>query len=100
MPTPTPSQPSFSPRRKWSIAFNVILATMAVLAILIGINYLSSKYPKRFYLSADTQVKLSPRTVSMLKSLTNQVDVTIFYDKEDSTYPDIVSLLREYQSDR
>ena len=35
-----PNSPSFSPRRKWSIAFNVTLSTIAVLLILIGVNYL------------------------------------------------------------
>jgi hypothetical protein len=96
--TPSP-QPSFSPRRKWSIAFSVTFATLAVFAILLGVNYLSSKYFfHRFYLSADTRVQLSPRTLSVLKSLTNKVDVTIYYDKDDPTYADIVSLLREYQA--
>ena len=99
MANTTSPQPSFSPRRKWSIAFSVTLATVSVLAVLIGINYLSSKYFfKRFYLSADTQVQLSPRTLSVLKGLTNQVTATIYYDKEDPLYGDIVSLLREYQS--
>jgi gliding motility-associatede transport system auxiliary component len=99
MATTTSPQPSFSPRRKWSIAFSVTAATIAVFAILIGVNYLSSRYFfHRFYLSADTRVKLSPRTLSVLKSLTNKVEVTVFYDKEDDVYPEIVSLLREYQS--
>jgi hypothetical protein len=99
MPNTTSPQPSFSPRRKWSIALSVTLATLAVLAILVVINYLSSKYFfHRFYLSADTKVKLSPRTLSVLKSLTNKVDVTIFYNKEDPVYPDIISLLKEYQA--
>jgi hypothetical protein len=96
--SPSP-QPSFSPRRKWSIALSVTAATVAVLVLLIGVNYLSSKYFfHRFYLSANTDIRLSSRTLSVLKALTNRVDVTIFYDKEDPLYPDIVSLLREYQA--
>jgi hypothetical protein len=98
MATSTSPQPSFSPRRKWSIALSVTAATVAVFALLIGVNYLSSKYFfHRFYLSANTDIRLSPRTLSVLKALTNQVDVTIFYDKDDPLYPDIVSLLREYK---
>jgi hypothetical protein len=70
-----------------------------VFLILIGINYLSSRYFfKRFYLSRDTRVQLSPRTINVLKSLTNHVDVTVYYDKDDPIYGDIVSLLNEYQS--
>lgn len=99
MATPDSSHSSFSPRRKWSIAFGVVLSTIAVFAILIGVNYLSSQYFfKRFYLSADTQVKLSPRTVNVLKALTNQVEVTVYYNKDEPIYGDIVSLLKEYES--
>src|ERR1044071_7796589 len=94
-----PKSPSFTPRRKWSIGFNVFLGTVAVFAILVAVNYLSSKYfPKRFYLSSQTRVELSPRTVGLLNSLTNQVQITIYYDKEEPLYGDIVGLLKEYQA--
>jgi hypothetical protein len=99
MATPTPLPPSFSPRRKWGIAFSVGFATAAVFLILLGINYLSSQYFfKRFYLSTDTRVQLSPRTINVLKMLTNRVEVTVYYDKDDPLYGDIVSLLNEYQA--
>jgi ABC-2 type transport system permease protein len=96
--TPSP-QPSFSPRRKWAIGFNVTLATIAVFAILVGVNFISSRYfPKRIYLSSDTRVQLSPRTLSVLKSLTNDVDITIYYNKEEPLYADIINVLHEYQA--
>ena len=98
--TPSP-QPSFSPRQKWTIALNVTLSTIAAFAILVGINYLSSRYEifhHRFYLSQDTRVQLSPKTLSVLKALTNDVDITVYYDKEEPLYADIMSLLQEYQA--
>lgn len=99
MAQPTSSPPSFSPRRKWSIAFNVTLATIAVFFTLAAINYLSSQwFFKRFYLSSGTAVKLSPRTIGLLDSLTNQVQAIIYYDKSDPLYSDIRELLREYQA--
>jgi ABC-2 type transport system permease protein len=99
MATSTSPQPSFSPRRKWTIAFNVTLITMAVFAILVGVNYLSSRYfHHRFYLSQDTSIKLSPRTLSVLKNLTNDVEVIVYYNKEEPVYADIINLLREYQA--
>lgn len=99
MANSTSPQPSFSPRRKWSIGFSVTVATLAVFLILAGVNYLSSQYFfKRFYLSRDTRVQLSPRTLGVLKSLTNQVDVTVYYDKNAPLYGEIVSLLNEYQA--
>jgi hypothetical protein len=99
MATPYSPPPTFSPRRKWGIGFSVVLATLAVFLILIGVNYLSSQYFfKRFYLSTDTRVQLSPRTINVLKALTNHVDVTIYYDKDEPIYGEIVSLLNEYQA--
>jgi len=99
MATTPSSQPSFSPRQKWSIALNVTLSTIAAFAILVGINYLSSRYfHHRFYLSQDTRVQLSPKTLSVLKGLTNNVDITVYYDKEEPLYDDIMLLLQEYQA--
>lgn len=101
MATPPTPQPSFSPRQKWTIALNVTLSTIAALAVLIGINYLSSHYETfhhRFYLSQDTRVQLSPKTISVLKALTNNVNVTVYYDKGEPLYADIMSLLQEYQA--
>lgn len=101
MATPPPPQPSFSPRQKWSIALNVTLSSIAAFAILVGINYLSSHYETfhhRFYLSRDTRVQLSPKTLSVLKALTNDVNITVYYDKEEPLYADIMSLLQEYQA--
>ena len=99
MATTPSSQPSFSPRQKWSIAVSVVLTTIAAFAILVGINYLSGRYFfKRIYLSQDTRVQLSPKTISVLKSLTNKVDITVYYDKEEPLYGDIMSLLQEYQA--
>jgi hypothetical protein len=97
--TPSP-QPSFSPRQKWSIAFSVGATTIAAFAILVGINYLAHQqfFRKRIYLSQDTRVQLSPKTISVLKSLTNKVDITVYYNKEEPLYGDIMSLLREYQA--
>ncbi len=98
MATETQPQPSFSPRRKWSIGLDVLLRTVAVLAVVIMVNYLGGQYFKRFFLSSQTEIALSSRTVSVLKSLTNQVKVTLYYDKEDPLYPTLVALLKEYRN--
>lgn len=78
---------------------NVVLATAAVFLILIGVNYLSNKYFfHRFYLSTDSHIQLSPRTTSLLRSLTNSVQAIIYYDKNEPLYGDIVALLKEYEA--
>jgi ABC-type uncharacterized transport system involved in gliding motility auxiliary subunit len=64
------------------------------------VNYLGGLFPRRFYLSSQTRVELSPRTVSVLHSLTNHITVTLYYDTRDENnfYPTIVALLNEYRS--
>ena len=91
-------QPSFSPGRRWKIGFNVVVRTVLVLAVVVMVNYLGGLFTKRFYLSSQTRVKLSPRTVSILHSLTNHITVTLYYDSQDDFYPTIVALLNEYRS--
>jgi hypothetical protein len=43
-------------------------------------------------------VKLSPRTLSVVHSITNHIAVTVYYDKTDDWYPTIIALLNEYRS--
>jgi hypothetical protein len=98
MPTDSQSQPSFSPGRRWKIGFDVVVRTALVLAVVVMVNYLGARFFGRFYLSSQTRIQLSPQTLSLLKSLTNHIDVTLYYDKQDDFYPTIVALLNEYRS--
>ena len=96
--TATPKlPPSFSPGRRWKIGFDVVVRTALVLAVVVMVNYLSNAFNKRFYLSSQTRIEISPRTVDVLHSLTNQVTVTLYYDTQDDLYPTILSLLNAYQ---
>lgn len=94
---PKSSPPSFSVARRWKIGFDVVARTVLVVAVVIMANYAGSMFSHQFFLSAQTRVHLSPRTVSVLQSLTNRVDVTVYYDKNDSLYPMVMALLNEYQ---
>ncbi len=98
MPHPPTSQPSFSPRHRWKIGFDAVVRTALVLAVVVMVNYLGAQFFHRFYLSSQTRVELSSRTVSVLHSLTNRITVTLYYDRQDDFYPDIVALLNEYRS--
>jgi len=65
----------------------------------VMVNYLGSRFYHRFFLSAQTSVKLSSRTVTALHSVTNAVKVTLFFDTaNEEFYPDIVALLNEYRA--
>jgi len=91
-------QPSFSPGRRWKIGFNVVVRTVLVLAVVVMVNYLGGLFTKRFYLSSQTRVELSSRTLNVLHSLTNHVAVTLYYDTQDDFYPTIMALLDEYRA--
>ena len=94
----TEPKPSFSRHRKWRIGFDVAVRTTVVFAVVVMANYLSNRFYHRQFLSPQTQIHLSPRTVSVLNAITNQVKVTLYYDKEDRLYPDVLALLSEYRN--
>lgn len=95
-PQSSPPIQSFSPARRWKIGFDVFLRTLVVLAVIVMLNYIGGLFSKQFFLSSQTRVKLSPHTVSILQSLTNHVDVTVYYDKDDRMYSTVMALLDEY----
>ncbi|HWX22781.1 MAG TPA: GldG family protein [Candidatus Binatia bacterium] len=91
------TKPSFSPYRKWGVGLQVFVFILIVLSVVLMVNYLSQAYFVRFHLSASTRNPLSPRTLKVLESLTNQVKVIIYYDKEDSLYNEVSELVNEYK---
>ncbi|HLH53457.1 MAG TPA: GldG family protein [Verrucomicrobiae bacterium] len=90
--------PSFSPTRKWVIALNVAFIITVVFGIVLMVNYLSRRHFVRLHVSTQSKVKLFPRTRNLLRSLTNSVQVTLYYDREDPFYATIAELLGEYQN--
>jgi len=91
-------KPSFSPYRKWGISLHVCFLVVVVVSVVAMVNYLAQEYFLRFHISTRTEIELSPRTAGLLRSLTNQVKVTLYYDTEDDTslYSTVAALLREY----
>lgn len=92
--------PSFTPGRRWKIGFDVVVRTALVLAVVVMVNYLGSLFTKRIYLSSQTRINISARTVDVLRSLTNQITVTLYYDTQEDLYPTILSLLNAYRATR
>jgi hypothetical protein len=92
------SKPSFTTRRKWGVGFDVVVRTLVVVAVLVMLNHLAAVFFHRQYLSAATQTDLSPRTRNLLQSLTNEVKVTIYYNRKNDFYPFVARMLRDYQA--
>ena len=62
------------------------------------VNYLSRDYFLRFHVSPHSKIDLFPRTVGLLRSLTNQVKVTLYYDTdEEGALQHCADLLSEYR---
>ncbi len=94
----TEPKPSFSRHRQWRFGLDAVIRTAVVFAVVVMVNYLASRYYHRQFLSEQTRIHLSPRTISVVNALTNQVKVTIYYDKENRLYPDVLALLNEYRN--
>jgi ABC-2 type transport system permease protein len=98
MATAPKSKPSFTSHRKWGVGFDVVVRTLVVVAVLVMLNHLASVFFHRQYLSEATKAELSPRTRNFLQALTNEVKVTIYYNRDDDFYPPIAAMLRDYQA--
>lgn len=96
MDNPTPKT-SFSAGRRWGIFFSVIISIVAVIALVIMVNYLGSRYYARLTLSTQTRQQLSPQSISLVNSITNEVKVVVYYDNKEDLYGSIISLLDEYR---
>ncbi len=97
MPVATQPPPSFSPVRKWGIGFSVILTILLVTAVVAMLNYLGQLYFLRFHWSGLGKTALSPQTRTLLHSLTNQVKIIVYYDKDDPLYPMVVDMANEFK---
>src|SRR5437764_15411091 len=96
MTSDSESRTSFSPWRRWSIGLNVLVGILAVLAVVVMVNYLSRDYFLRLQCSARTKIELAPRTLSLLRSITNRVRVILYYDKKEQLYTTVMDLLYQY----
>src|SRR5687767_3516279 len=88
---------SFSAARRWTVRLNVILAVVSAVALALMANYLAARYFYRVPLARAAEAGLSPMTKKVLGMVTNQVKVTVFFDKDDALYEPVMSLLREYK---
>ena len=96
MSDPLPPPPSFSPARRWAIAFNVALSIVALAAVVLMVNYLAGRHFKRFLWTSDARYQLSEQTRRVLASVTNDLRVTILFDRKQPIFDAVAGLLKEY----
>ncbi|MBD2181801.1 Gldg family protein [Planktothrix sp. FACHB-1355] len=89
----SPTQ-SFWGQRSTQAGTNAFVATAAVVAILVVINFLGVRYSGRMDLSENQQFTLSPQSQQLVRDLTQPVKVWIFDRNPD---PKDKQLLENYQ---
>ncbi len=100
MPDEPKSRTSYSPGSRWSIAFDQVLRSLLALAVVVMANYIGLKYYHRFYLSSQTDTGLSPHSLAVVGTITNEMTVTLYYDTQDPNnfYPTLKALANEYNA--
>jgi hypothetical protein len=61
------------------------------------VNYLASRHFVRFQWMADERYRLSPMTLKLLQTRTNQVKVIVFFDPDEPLHASVKGLINEYQ---
>lgn len=90
------SPPSFSAARRFGTGFGVFVGVAAFLAIVVMINFIAARHFRRLPLSEDRVPPLAPVTQQVLGALTNDLQVTLFYDPDETLYTPILQTLRQY----
>ncbi|MGH7738820.1 MAG: DUF7088 domain-containing protein, partial [bacterium] len=85
-------------KRSTQVRANLALVAVAVLAIVVTVNYIFSRHPVRFDLTANHLYTLSPQTLDVLKGLKQDVTVTMLTSEKHSSAEigRAESLLQEY----
>jgi hypothetical protein len=94
---PTSSSPSFSPGHRWKVGLNVAASIMAMVVIVVMVNFLAARHFRRFQWSSDSRFRLSRVTTEVLHSLTNKVKVIVFFDRTKPLYDLVSDLLDQYR---
>ncbi len=81
----------------FSIRFNLGLGLLSALAIVLMLNFLASRHVRTITLSPDRFYPLSPVTLQIIGTVTNNVRMIVFFDPEEPLYTHIEAVLSQYQ---
>ncbi|HKL22440.1 MAG TPA: Gldg family protein, partial [Tichowtungia sp.] len=84
-------------RHRFWIGLNTGTALLLAGAIVLMVNYLSYRHYNRTDWSRTQRYALSDKTIRLLESLEQPVNITVFFQSGNVLYRDIQELLREYQ---
>ncbi|HTC19227.1 MAG TPA: GldG family protein, partial [bacterium] len=72
-------------KRATVVRANLTLVAVAMVGIVIGVNYIVSRHPVRFDMTSNKIYTLSDQTLGALKNLAQDVDVTMFTSAKRSS---------------
>ena len=90
------SAPTFSGARRRSAGAHLTVSLVALLAVVLMANYLSSRHYRRLQWTPDARFDLSEPTRRVLDALTNELHVTVLFDREAALFAPVHGLLSEY----
>ena len=85
---------TFLGERSTKYGANTIVSSLLFLAILGALNYVSARHHRRFDLTEEHVFSLSPQSVSVVKSLPNELQIQAFV--EGGVNPELRDLLSNY----
>lgn len=92
----SPSRSSFSTERRLGVGMHVGLSILAVAGLLLMVNYLAARHFERFSWTSDARYQLSEATRAVLGVITNEVEVTLLFDRDEPLFSAVSGLLKEY----
>jgi ABC-type uncharacterized transport system involved in gliding motility auxiliary subunit len=85
----------FFSRRSSKLGTNTVVLAVAVMAILVVVNFLTYQHHHRFDLTSEKLYTLSPQTKNVVKGLRTDVDIVRFAKQPDAQLDD---LMTEYKN--
>jgi ABC-type uncharacterized transport system involved in gliding motility auxiliary subunit len=85
-------------KRSSQMGTNTAILTLAVIAILVVVNYLGQQYHKRFDLTTEKLYTLSDQTQTIMKGLKKDVTVVRFAKTSDQTFDDLMGEYKHLNS--
>jgi len=83
--------------RRMATSANMALSILLAAGALFLVNRLAWHYNQRWNISWDNYYALSDKTMGMIASLEDNVEITALYQKSHPLYNDVYRLLREYE---
>ena len=85
-------------RRRLAFGVNTALSLLLATVVFGMVNYLSYRHYKRTDWSKSGYYTLSDKTTSLLASLSNEIDVVVFFQPDHEVFEDVDNLLKEYEA--